>query len=515
MSLARRTIASTAWTSIGTWASWLILLSRGVFLARWLPVETFGVYALVSSVIGLVTIVAEFGLAGAFVHRAPETEDEEQLAAVHFTLKLISATALVILLGLGAFLFSSGALRTAFLVLTVTTGVSQLTQTPKRILVRRVVHRRLALLKLVDAVVSTLVGLWLAWQGATLWALLSSNISTVALAIFALYVWKPVWRPRLTWSPRVMHYFLSFGGRSVLSDVLYQALNRIDDLWVGFYLGDTPLGFYSKAYSFATYPRLVLGGPVNTVAMGTYAELKTKRLQLSQAFFRLNALLVRSGFFMGGGLVLIAPEVIRTLLGDRWMPMLDAFRLMLVFCLLDPITRTTGSLFIAVGRPQWLVKTRLAQLIVLVICLYVAGPLGGIIGISLAMDGMVAFGIGLLLWQARKYVDFSIRKLFLAPLIALGIALFLSHSALLVPGVPGADWRTAAMKAGVFVSAYAGTLILFERREVQEVIAYVRASFGLDEAWQLLHKPSCRLSCSRAGLRSGEETDAQETGTQD
>jgi O-antigen/teichoic acid export membrane protein len=307
----------------------------------------------------------------------------------------------------------------------------------------------------------------------------------------------------------VIRYFLSFGSRSFSSGALYQALNRIDDLWVGFYLGDAQLGFYSKAYSFATYPRMVLAGPVNTVAMGTYAELKTKRLQLSQAFFRLNALLVRSGFLMGGGLVLIAPEVIRMLLGDRWLPMLNAFRLMLVFCLLDPITKTVGSLFIAIGMPGRLAVIRLAQLILLVVCLYVAGPLGGITGVSLAMDGMVAFGIGLLLRQARNYVDFSIRKLFLAPLIALGIALSLSHSALLVPGIRGADWRTAAVKATIFVSVYGATLILLERREVQEVMAYVRAAFGLEKATQASHDPGSRLSSSRARLRPSEETDAQ------
>lgn len=470
MSLARRSITSAAWRSASNWVSWVVLFVRGVFLARWLPVNVFGIYALASSVVSLVTIVAEFGMAGAFIHRAPETKDEDRMAAVHFTLKLIFGLSLVIILTLGAFVFTSGPLRTALLLLTATTGVNQLTQTPQRILVRRVVHRRLALIKVVDATLTTFVVLGLAWQGATLWALLTSSISSTVLTIFALYVWKPVWQPRLVWSPRVMRYFLSFGGRYFLASVLYRALDRVDDLWVGAYLGETPLGFYSKAYSFATYPRKMLALPVNSVAIGTYAELKTDRRRLSQAFFRVNALLVRSGFFMAGLLALIAPEFIRIVLGVKWMPMLDAFRLMLIFTLFDPIKTTIGHLFVAVGKPEQLAKARLAQLAVMTVGLYLLGLTWDIEGVALAVDVMLVFGIGLLLWHARKYVDISIRKLFLAPFLALVAGMVSARTVLFLPGVLGSDWRTAGVKFVIFVAIYAITLILLERRRLYIII---------------------------------------------
>lgn len=442
-------------------------------MARWLPVNVFGIYALAISVVSLVTIVAEFGMAGAFVHRAPETEDEDLTAAVHFTLKLIFGLVLVTILTLGAFIFTSGPLRTALLLLTATTGVSQLTQTPQLILARRVVHRRLALIKIVNATLTTLVVLGLAWQGATLWALLSSSISSTMLTVFAVYAWRPVWRPRLAWSPRVMRYFLSFGSRNFLASLLYRTLDRVDDLWVGAYLGETPLGFYSKAYSFATYPRKILALPVNSVAIGTYAELKADRRRLSQAFFRVNALLVRSGFFMAGLLALIAPEFIRIVLGVKWIPMLDAFRLMLVFTLFDPIKTTIGHLFVAVGKPERLVKVRLAQLVVMVVGLYSLGSLWDIAGVALAVDVMLVFGIGLLLWHARKYVDISIRKLFLAPFLALVAGMVLARTALFLPGALGSDWRTAGVKLGIFVSAYVGTLALLEFRQIQKMAAHL------------------------------------------
>lgn len=470
MSLAQRSITAVAWKSIANWISWAVLFLRAVFLARWLPVDVFGVYAMATSILSLATIVVEFGMADAFIHRAPETVDETKTAEVHFTLKLIGAMVLIAAVGSGALMFTDGSLQTALLFLTFTSAVGQFTQTPQRILTRRVVHRRLSLMKIIDAVLTTCIVLGLAWKGATLWALLASSASSALIAILVLYVWKPVWRPRLSWSTGIVRYFVSFGSRSFLASVLYCVLDRVDDLWVGAYLGDVPLGFYSKAYSFATYPRKMLAVPVNAVAGGTYAALKNDRTRLSQAFFRVNALLVRSGFLLGGLIALIAPEFIRIVLGAKWMPMLEAFRLMLVFTLLDPIKTTIGHLFVAVGRPEQLAEIRLVQLVIMAVGLYLMGPRWGIAGVALVVDAMLLSGIGLSLWRARAYVDVSVRRLLSGPTAALIVGMILARGAILVPGVLGSDWRTGSAKVAVYLVTYASVLTLLERRWLHKIV---------------------------------------------
>ncbi len=250
---------------------------------------------------------------------------------------------------------------------------------------------------------------------------------------------------------------------------------EFDDLWTLRYLGDTALGYYSRAYTFATYPRRVLAGPVNQVAGGTYAELKSERKRLSQAFFRTNALLVRSGFLMAGLLALIAPELIAILLGEKWMPMLQAFRLMLVYTLLDPIKMTVGDLFVAVGRPELVLRVRLGQLVVMIVGLFALGTRYGIAGVALAVDAMVVVGIVVLLWQARRYVDYSGRQLFLAPTLALalGLAAGLGATALLGSIFASSVW-TATIKTVAFLLAYAPVLFVLERPLIRSLLASVK-----------------------------------------
>lgn len=478
MSLVERSVTSVGWNVGSNLLKIGILLARSIILARLLPVELFGVYALATSIVTFSGILPRFGTGGAFLHRAPETDDEDSAAAVHFTLRLLLVTlwgGALILLGL---LFAEGALRVALIVLTVAYGGLYLTETPRLILVRRVRHRRLALLELLNAIFTTLVAVALARRGAGLGALLATDLVTLALTAVVLFAWRPVWRTRLLWLREVSRYYLRFGSRTMTESALSEAMDNLDDIWTGAYLGRNALGLYSRAFTFATYPRRLLAFPVFEVAGGTYAELKQEPHQLSQAFFRVNALLLRSGFLLGGALILVAPEFVALLLGDKWLPMVTAFRLMSVYTLLDPIRATVSQLFIAVGRPEQLVRTRVVQLAVLIVGLYTLGLRWGINGVAVVMNIMLVIGLVWLLHRAREHVRFSAARLFLAPAAALGVGLLAAFavSRLVCASLAGceSDWLAALLKTGPFVPVYLGVLFALERSEFARFARLIR-----------------------------------------
>jgi O-antigen/teichoic acid export membrane protein len=423
-------------------------------------------------VVNLSAVVVSFGMGAAFLHHAPETEDEERAAAVHFTLKLAFAWLWAVLLGGYAAAFTDGATRTALLVLTATTGGVELTETGRLILTRRVVHRRLALLDLVSVMAATLLALGLAWRDSGLWALLAVDVAVSVSSLLALYVWRPVWRPRLMWSAPIARYYLGFGRFVALGNALNIALEHVDDLWTGVYLGETALAFYSRAWTFARYPRNIIADPLTAVTAGTFSELKGDRLRLSQAFFRTSALLVRSGFYLAGLLYLLGPEFIRLAIGEKWLPMMAAFRLMLVYALLVPLEKTVTKVFASVGRPEPIVHVRLVQLGVLVIGLLVLGPRLGTAGVALAVDLMAVLGMAILLWLVRTHVDLSPWRLFAVPTLALVTGLLLGTAAAAFPGVPGSDWRTGLAKLAVFSGVYWMVLVILEYRQLREMVLF-------------------------------------------
>ena len=471
--LLRRSVTSSVYNAVANIFQVVVLFGRSIALARLLDPHVFGVYAFAASVVTLTRPLATLGLGGALLYRTPKGREEEA-RRVHFTLTALLGAAWMTLLMVGATFFAPSDTRAAFWVVAGAAYATLLTQTPRVVLTKRVWFRRLAFLQAVTAVASTVVAVGMAWYGFGLWSLLATDVVAAGLALLVFYGIRPVWRPRLGWFPAIVRDFLRFGSRVFAGGVLVQALDRIDDIWTGIVLGSTALGFYSRAYRFANYPRILLAKPLNQVATGTYAQVKDDRKRLSKAFFRVNAFIVRVNFLLAGLLALVAPEFIRIALGARWLPMLDAFRLMLVYTLLDPIKITVANVITASGAPERVVRARAIQLGVLLAGLVALGPVWGIGGVALAVDLMLVVGMVVLFWEARRFVDFSPWRLFAAPTLALVVGMVGAQAAILIPGVLGSPWRTGIVKVSVFLPLFGSLLFVAEREQVLMTVKILR-----------------------------------------
>lgn len=484
MNLAERSLRSGAWSVGANIVKVVVLFGRSIILARLLPVETFGLYVLAYSIVTLTAILPLFGLGGALVHRSAETADEGAAAATHFTLTLtFTAVWAAALIG-GSLFWADGEMQATLIALTLIYAGLNLTETPRYLLTRRVDHQRLAQVDVVETLLASAVAILLAWRGATIGALVATDAIALLVAMIGFYGWQPIWRPKLLWARDTAAYFLRFGGRNMVGIALGAAIDRVDDIWTGAVLGPTALGYYSRAYTFATYPRRVLAYPVNNVTSGTMAELKEDRPSLSRTFFQTNALLVRVGFFAAGLLFLVAPEWVAILLGDKWLPMVTPFRLLLAYALLDPVRATMSGLFVAVGHPERLVVSRLVQLIVLGAGLMLLGRTWGINGVAMAVNIMLLAGLIIQTLQAREFVDFSAVRLFAVPTIALTAGLL---AALLLNqtlcGTTAGDlcrnpWFTGLLKAVAFTGPFAAVSLALERTQIQQAWLSARTILG-------------------------------------
>ncbi len=445
-------------------------------LARVLSPEIFGIYAFAQAVIATTKSLSTFGLGTAYVHHSPESDHVDALS-VHFTLTSSFTLVWAIILAVVSVLLFDYEQCWVIWVLIATSFVSQLTTSAYTSLVRQVSLQRPAILKLITAVITTLVALFLAWNRGDIWSLLSIDIAAAVILVVGYYVIKPVWRPRLVWSWPIVRYFLKFGSQVFLAGFFNRVLDKLDDLWTGYFLGNTALGFYSRAYTFANYPRRVLVSPIYATTVGIYAEVKNDRKRLSQVFVLLNSLVVQSSFLFSGVLFLVSPEFVRLVLGEQWLPMLDAFRLMTAYTMLDPIRVTMGNMFAATGQPEVIVRTRIIQLVTLAVGLVILGPYYGIEGVAVAATGTTTIGAGILIWRARKKVDFSLVHLIGVPIISLVIGILAAYSSISILDGVESYWLVGIVKIAVFIPVYAMIVVLVERRQIYEMFQLLKRMF--------------------------------------
>jgi O-antigen/teichoic acid export membrane protein len=150
--------------------------------------------------------------------------------------------------------------------------------------------------------------------------------------------------------------------------------------------------------------------------------------------------------------------------------MLMTFRLMLPFTLFDPMKKSMANLFIAVGKPEITVRIRIIQLTVMIAGLFTLGRFIEIEGVALAVDLMMLVGIVLILLGARAFVDFSVKKLFLFPMLGLALGLIVVFYFEFTFSQIHSDVVTGLIKTILFSLAYFGILLIFDLKEIKSVL---------------------------------------------
>jgi PST family polysaccharide transporter len=339
---------------------------------------------------------------------------------------------------------------------------------------------RLAVVDVLASGIMTIVAPYLAWKGWGVWALVAEHVSGLGTRFFLTWAPFRMWRPRFGWNRAVTRTLWKFGKPTWAYSNLNHLLDTFDDFWVGSALGGFSLGFYSKAYDFARYPRRVFANPLVTVFTPIFARLQDDRERLSRAFYRSAHFIWRTGLLIAGLFSLAMPEFIAFVIGEKWLPMLLAFRLLIIYVALDPIRMLVGNLLFVVAPPESLRNAAIVQVAFFFPAVIVGARFGGIEGVALAANGMLLIGIWRLYRPLRKVVDFSLKRLVVWPAVAFTVA---GAAGLIVESnAPAEGLALLLFKLGTFTFLFGSLLVLAERddyvRGAKQIWPYVRNRMG-------------------------------------
>lgn len=393
---------------------------RSVLLMRLLSPDDYGVVSLALFFVTFMTPFSVLGIDMALIQKKDPTKGD---FSTHFSLRLGLS---IIILFLGVLI--SPLLRKiyadqvmvvdVFLVLLFVNIIQASSSTPGVVLRREMRFGAIAALNLSASVAVTIVAPSLAFLGAGLWSLVAEQATSQIVRWIGFWVVLRPWRPSLRFLTEKARALLHFGSKVLSSNLLGITLDRFDDFWTGSFLGPTALGYYSRAYDMATYPQRILATPLTNVFFPTYAAVQDDKEILSKAFFRSSSFLVRVGFLFSVVLMATAPELTLILFGEKWLPIVPLFRLMLVYIFLDPLYINLSYLMIGVGKPSLLARVRLIQMIIFVITVILFAYAWGTRGVAMAANIMMLVGTTVLLILSRRLVNYSLIRLFKWPTIA-------------------------------------------------------------------------------------------------
>ncbi|MCP4165714.1 MAG: oligosaccharide flippase family protein [Chloroflexi bacterium] len=418
--IAARAVSGSAYSAAASLITWTLGAVRLVLLMRLLFPSDFGVYTQAFLFLRIASQLSNFGFNRALIHRK---EISESILATYFTLRVLFLGGALLLLALLTPAISQNypdmpQLGAVVLVLIALEPLHLLNNVQTTILSKQLEFRRLALANIAASIAMTVLAPAAAWLGLGVWSLVIEHVTGYVARTPVLWTSAKRWRPHFGLNRSIARWFLHFGSRLWISVNLVFVLDRFDDFWIGRQLGKTQLGYYSRAYEAARYPRRLVANPLLDVFFPTLARLQDDRARLSRAFFRVTSVMVRFGGWVSLIAVLAAPELVLLLFGERWLPMTRAFQFMVIYTLLDPLALSASNLLTAIGYPGIVSRTRIVQFIIFVPAVILLGTVAGIEGVALAADLMVLVGAIILFVYSRKYTDYSSKALWLWPIVA-------------------------------------------------------------------------------------------------
>lgn len=467
-SLARSGSRAVAWVAVARGGQLMISLLLMGIVGRLLTPEDFGLVAMSMVVTAFISILAESGLSSTIVQH-PQW-DRGDLSTV-FWWSVFSGVTLSLLTWLlapfVASFYDDARVGPVLAVLGVGFTLSALHRIPTGILERDLNFRALAYTETVAGIVSAVLALTAALQGAGYWILVIRELSLQTFRLIAR-LWILRWYPTLTFRVATWKRAMRFSSGVTAFGAINYGSRNADYLLIGKSLGSEALGYYSRAYTLMSIPHELLYGVLQPVLHPLMQQHRDNPALLYRAWLQIVHVLALINFSLMAALAVTAEETIRLVWGPSWGVSVPVFRYLCLAGALNPLVATTTGMYLARGRSRQLAVLGATNAGINVLCLSVGlsvhGIAGTAIGLSVASVLIAGPTLGFLI---QGVLQSSPRGFFRAMAVPLFVAALVGVVAALT------KWLLAG----------AGALAIFGACVVSCSVVWLAAIRLLDRAW--------------------------------
>jgi PST family polysaccharide transporter len=401
--LRGRTISGGFITIAAQGVQFVLNLASIMVLARLLTPKDFGLYAMVTTVMGYLIVFMDAGLSTATVQREGITQAQvSNLFWINVALSGAATLVLAVSSPLVAWFYREPRLVVITLILSSTFFLGGLTVQHTALLKRQMRFKALAFIQVASMLTGVVLGIGMAWLGYRYWALVFSNVVTVAAMVVLTWCAIP-WRPQLPSRGSGTGSLVRFGTSMAGGGYIYALAKGADNLLIGRFYGADTVGLYSRAAALLNRPLEQFLYPISAVFVPALSRVQTQPERYRRTFLQVYESMALLSFLSTGLLLALSRPLTLVVLGPRWEKAAIIFAALTVASLSHPLARASTWLFISQGRGgrDWLFVNFLGA--GLTIASFAAGLPFGPAGLAIAYSTVTLFiGMPILYYFAGR-----------------------------------------------------------------------------------------------------------------
>ncbi len=334
---------------LGTHASSFIVT---IILARLLEPSDFGLIAIIMVIVSLATIFSDVGLGGALIQR-------KQLHQVHYSsvffFNITAGLALTLLTFFSASQIAEFYNNEQLIPVVQATSflfvISAFHAVQTVILKKELRYEVLTKVNLTASIASGIIGVALAFAGAGVWSLVAQLISREL--IINIVIWsKTHWIPRIAFSFKALKQLWSYGMNMFLAEMLDTLYEKADYLIIGKLFPAATLGFFHQAKQLNNFVIEYSAGSLMSVLFPVLSKIQNDLAKFQRVVHKSTGIISFITFLLLGGLYLVADELIVFLLGDKWIPSIIYFKIILLSGFAFPISALMVNVLSSRGKSK-------------------------------------------------------------------------------------------------------------------------------------------------------------------
>jgi O-antigen/teichoic acid export membrane protein len=408
MSLQVKVKSGLKWNLINQLVSQVIFVWFGIYLARILGPNAYGLIGMITVFSGFANLFIDFGFSSAIIYD-PKLTAEKTSSVFWFNLFIGVFVYLIFFLvsPLLASFYGVQELSNLTRVVTVSLIFNSLSGVPNSLISKSISFKEKVQAGWISTILSYIIGFILAFKGYGVWSLVTQSL------VFSFVNLVLIWRiakflPKNHFSLSDIKSLVSYGGGIAGTNLFGYLTRNLDNLLIGKLLGEASLGIYSKSYSLMMLPIKNISSVFTKVLFPAFSKIQNQREKIAFYYLKTTKLIALITFPLMFGLFSVASEFVLIFLGPNWVDAIPIVKMLSLLGAIQSVLTLNGVVYNSLGKSVTAFKVTLILNLVLIPSWIIGIKLNGLNGLALAYLLIGSLGSIPILTKALSYINLTV-----------------------------------------------------------------------------------------------------------
>ena len=362
--IKNKTVSGLIWRFMERCGAQGVNFVVSIILARLLAPELYGTIALITVFTAILEIFVDSGMGNALIQKK-DADDVDFSSVFYFNMLMCVVLYGVMFISAPyiAKFYKDSELTPIVRVMSLVLIISGLKNVQQAYVSRTMQFKRFFFATLGGTIVAAVVGIWMAYEGYGVWALVAQNL--VNKVIDTTVLWFTVkWRPKLLFSIKRLKGLVSYGWKLLASSLLDTVYNNLRQLIIGKLYSSSDLAFYNRGKQFPNFVITNINTSIDSVlfpAMSSQQDDTERVRSMTRRSIKISSYIM---WPLMMGLAFTATSIVSLVLTDKWLPCVPFLRIFCFVYVFFPIHTANLNAIKAMGRSDLFLKLEVIKKVI-------------------------------------------------------------------------------------------------------------------------------------------------------